>query len=185
MKTEPTTSQNVPESDMARFRAGLRGYCAAAHGDFDTVNLIVTLKRTASELTNMLEASAGDVRMTPGRMNILMTLDAQPEKRMPLSEIGEYLVVTRANITGLIDGLVKDGLVRRVDHPDDRRMMLAELTEKGKKFIAWFSPRHQELVKRIGSCLSLEQKTKLVAWLDSLREHIRELPITPIGPFTE
>jgi DNA-binding MarR family transcriptional regulator len=187
MKNEPTTVEPiVPEYDMSAFRRGLKGYCSARHGDFDTVNLVVTLKRTASELAGILEARYPDnMRVTPGRINILMSLDSQPEKRMPLSELGEYLVVTRANITGLVDGLVKDGLVRRIDHPEDRRMVLAELTEKGKKFISWFAPRHQDLVKRIGSCLSTDQKVKLVAWLDELREHIRQMPIEPIEPFTE
>jgi len=185
MKDDTTTASTVPESDMALLRRGLKGYCSSTHGDFDTVNLIVTLRRTVSELTNMLEAVTGDVRVTPGRINILMTLDSQPEKRLPLSELGEYLVVTRANITGLVDGLVKDGLVRRIDHPDDRRMVLAELTEKGKKFITWFAPRHQELVKRIGSCLSPEQKAKIVTWLDAMRTHLRDLPIERLDPFPD
>lgn len=186
MKNVPIIESVVPEHDMALFRKGLKGYCSARHGDFDTINLIVTLKRTAGELAAILESRyTGSMRVTPGRINILMTLDAQPDKRMPLSELGEYLVVTRANITGLIDGLVKDGLVRRIDHPEDRRMVLAELTDKGKKFISWFAPHHQELVKRIGSCLAADEKTKLVTWLDQLREHIRTLPIEPIESFPE
>jgi MarR family 2-MHQ and catechol resistance regulon transcriptional repressor len=186
MKNEPVLEADVPESDMSHFRKSLQGYCTARHGDFETVNLFVTLKRTVNELNGILEAHyPGPLRVTPGRLNVLMTLDNSPDKRMPLSELGEYLVVTRANITGLIDGLVKDGLVRRIDHPEDRRMVLAELTEKGKKFISWFAPRHQAFIKRLGSCLSSEEKTKLVGWLDCLREHVRTLPIQPIEPFTE
>ncbi|MBV8172420.1 MAG: MarR family transcriptional regulator [Candidatus Eremiobacteraeota bacterium] len=185
MKPEPVLDAPA-ESDMTFFRKSLQGYCAARHGDFETVNLFVTLKRTVNELNGILEAAyPGPLRVTPGRINVLMTLDSKPDKRMPLSELGEHLVVTRANITGLIDGLVKDGLVRRIDHPEDRRMVLAELTEKGKKFINWFAPRHQALIKRLGSCLSSEEKAKIVGWLDCLREHVRTLSIQPLEPFVE
>ena len=52
---------------------------------------------------------------------------------MALSEIGDYLVVTRPNITGLIDGLVRDNFVERIDHPDDRRMVIARLTDFGQE----------------------------------------------------
>lgn len=175
----------VPESEMGLFRTNLKGYCERTHGHFDTVNMIVTLKRTANELTGILESRyPGTIRVTPGRINILMTLDSQPGGRMPLSELGNHLVVTRANITGLVDGLVKDGLVRRVDHPEDRRMVFAELTDKGRKFIAWFAPRHHEFLNEIGGCLSDKDKIQLTEWLDTLRAHIRALPSTPSEPFT-
>jgi MarR family 2-MHQ and catechol resistance regulon transcriptional repressor len=176
----------VPESEMRLFRTGLKGYCERTRGSFDTVNMIVTLKRTVNELNGIMESRyPGTIRVTPGRINILMTLDSQAEKRMPLSELGNYLVVTRANITGLVDGLVKDGLVRRVDHPEDRRMVFAELTDKGRKFIAWFGPRHHKLVNEIGDCLSEKDKIQLTEWLDTLRARIRSLPITPSEPFAE
>ena len=179
-------AESVPESEMQLFRTGLKGYCERTRGHFDTVNMIVTLKRTANELNGILESRyPGTIRITPGRINILMTLDSQADKRMPLSELGNHLVVTRANITGLVDGLVKDGLVRRVDHPEDRRMVFAELTDKGRKFIAWFAPRHHKLVNEIGSCLSDKDKIQLTEWLDTLRNRIRSLPETPSEPFTE
>ena len=183
-KTAQKTAEDVPQDDMAQFRLGLRGYCQAHHGDFACVNLITTLKRTVNELATILEAYADiGVRVTPGRLNVLMTLNSRPEARMPLSELGDYLVVTRANITHLVDGLVKDGLVRRIDHPEDRRMILAELTERGKRFIAWFSPRHHEILKRIGSALTEEEKQTVVRHLDTLRASIRKGLPQQVEPF--
>ena len=183
MKNQP--QETVPKDDMAIFRRSLGEYCSKTHGDFATVNLVVTLRRTVSELTSVLEAYTGDVKVTPGRINILMALDASPEKSMPLSDLGDHLVVTRANITGLIDGLVKDGLVQRLDHPEDRRMVLAELTPKGKKFIAWLGPIHHKLVNKIGNCLDEDEKGAITGWLDCLRKHIQTLDIPQVEPFRE
>jgi MarR family 2-MHQ and catechol resistance regulon transcriptional repressor len=102
-----------------------------------------------------------------------MVLNANPDKTFPLSELGDHLVVTRANITGLIDGLVRDGFVRRIDHPQDRRMVLAQLTDKGRKFLSWFAPQHHANLKKFLGCLSRAEKRQLVGLLDRLRVHIR------------
>ena len=65
MKNEPVLEATVPESDMSHFRKSLQGYCTARHGDFETVNLFVTLKRTVNELNGILEAYyPGPLRVT-------------------------------------------------------------------------------------------------------------------------
>jgi len=163
-----------PGDDMAPIRAGVRQFCARHDfADFDAVNLLLTIKRTAHEFNRLTEHYCESVGLTPGRLAVLMVLNSQPETAFPLSQLGDHLVVTRANITGLVDGLVHEGLVRRVDHPDDRRMVLAQLTDKGRKFLGWFAPQHHENVKRFMRCLSGAEKRQLVGFLDKLRAHVR------------
>jgi MarR family 2-MHQ and catechol resistance regulon transcriptional repressor len=106
-----------------------------------------------------------------------MVLNAYPDKQMPLSEIGEYLVVSRPNITGLIDNLVDDGLVKRIHHPEDRRMILAQLTPQGREFMRKFVPFHFRVVNSAMAALSKTEKRQLVALLDKLRIHLREVDI--------
>jgi DNA-binding MarR family transcriptional regulator len=52
---------------------------------------------------------------------------------VPLGALAARLHVTPRNITGLIDHLERDGLVTRVPDPDDRRSVLAQLTERGSE----------------------------------------------------
>ena len=176
-----TQSNHAPAQtadDMSLLREGVRRYCASHDfADFDAVNLLLTLKRTAHEFNGLTESYCETVGLTPGRLAVLMVLNSSPEKAFPLSEIGDYLVVTRANITGLIDGLAREGLVRRIDHPQDRRMVLAQLTDKGRKFLASFAPQHHGKVKWFLSCLSSTEKRQLVALLDKLRSHVRSLRV--------
>jgi DNA-binding MarR family transcriptional regulator len=47
--------------------------------------------------------------------------------------ISERLIVSRATVTGVLDTLVKRGLVRREPHPTDRRMVLVHLTTAGTR----------------------------------------------------
>lgn len=51
--------------------------------------------------------------------------------RMPPSELGERLIVTRATVTGVLDSLERRDLVRRSPNPVDRRSLLVEITPKG------------------------------------------------------
>lgn len=51
----------------------------------------------------------------------------------PPSYISERLIVSRATVTGVLDTLVKRGLVRREPHPTDRRMVLVHLTKSGAR----------------------------------------------------
>ncbi len=49
-----------------------------------------------------------------------------------MNELSEHLMVTPRNVTALVDGLEKEGLVRRVPHPTDRRATYIELTSAGE-----------------------------------------------------
>jgi DNA-binding MarR family transcriptional regulator len=53
-----------------------------------------------------------------------------------LGALAEGASCARSNITQIVDRLEQDGLVRRVDDPDDRRSVRAELTEAGEALAA-------------------------------------------------
>jgi DNA-binding MarR family transcriptional regulator len=70
--------------------------------------------------------------MTVPRASLLLGLTF---KREPsgMSELGEFLGMSPRNMTVLVDGLEKEGLVRRVGHRHDRRIKLVELTPAGRQ----------------------------------------------------
>lgn len=80
----------------------------------------------------MLASMPADSRLTVPRATLLLGLSL---KRDPagMSEFGESLGMSPRNMTVLVDGLAKEGLVRRVDHPRDRRIKLIELTPAGRE----------------------------------------------------
>src|SRR5271169_1659898 len=118
MASSPRSIGEVEPDGMDLIRRGIaRSTERYGVTDFDTVNAILTLKRTATDLENFAASYCKQAELSTGRLNVLMALNATPERAMALSEIGKYLVVTRPNVTGLIDGLVADGMVKRIDHP--------------------------------------------------------------------
>jgi DNA-binding MarR family transcriptional regulator len=49
-----------------------------------------------------------------------------------MGELAEMLDITPRTVTGLVDNLERDGLVRRVADPEDRRSVYAEITDQGR-----------------------------------------------------
>jgi DNA-binding MarR family transcriptional regulator len=71
--------------------------------------------------------------LSEGRFQTLMRLTHHPEGRTTMGELAEMLDVSPRTITGLVDNLERDGLVRRVDDPGDRRSVYAEITPQGRE----------------------------------------------------
>ncbi len=78
-----------------------------------------------------LDRHAGEFGISDAKLEVLELLSCCAGRRACLHTLGDRLGVTRPNITKLIDGLERQGLVRRLPHPDDRRMVQAELTAEG------------------------------------------------------
>ncbi len=52
---------------------------------------------------------------------------------LPPNQIASRLIISRATVTGLLDSLEQRGYVRRLPHSSDRRMLLIEPTESGRR----------------------------------------------------
>ena len=84
--------------------------------------LIINLQKAFSE---------SGVEVTPIQVMLLFFL--QKNDGSSLTQISQGLMLENPTVTGLIDRLEKLGYVKRSDHPDDRRVYLIYLTEKGRK----------------------------------------------------
>lgn len=52
-----------------------------------------------------------------------------------MSQLADLMRHTTPATTGLVDRLVKDGLVERFSHPRDRRQVLVQITDKGRELV--------------------------------------------------
>jgi DNA-binding MarR family transcriptional regulator len=84
--------------------------------------LIINLQKAFSE---------SGVEVTPIQVMLLFFL--QKNDGSSLTQISQGLMLENPTITGLIDRLEKSGYVKRFDHPNDRRVYLVHITEKGNR----------------------------------------------------
>ncbi len=103
---------------------------ASGHRDLKLWLRILTIhKLVNNEVRRRLREQFG---MSLSRFDLLAQLDGATHG-MRMGELSKRLMVTSGNITGLVDELVEDGLVERLDDPKNRRASLARMTAKGRK----------------------------------------------------
>lgn len=91
------------------------------------------------------------------------------DEGIPLTRIGENLMVTGGNITGIIDRLEKNGVVKRKRDKEDRRVIRAFFTAKGKRLYQQASPARDRFLKKTFGDMSLGDHAKLKKVLDNLK----------------
>lgn len=99
-------------------------------GDTDT--LLHLLLHGAHALEERLEAAFAAVGLSATRYQVLEQLAVAGEP-LALGELAARASCVRSNMTQLVDRMEKDGLVRRVADPQDRRSVQAELTARGRE----------------------------------------------------
>jgi DNA-binding MarR family transcriptional regulator len=130
---------------------------------------IVELKKTADILEEIHNRFFNRYQISSTKFNLLVVLYNGPEEGLMLSEIGESMLVTRANITGLIDRLEKQGYVIRKRDPDDRRKIMALITQEGKKFIEKIMLEYKNWSRDVMGVLDDKQKEDLVYYLKKMQ----------------
>jgi DNA-binding MarR family transcriptional regulator len=91
---------------------------------------VFALIGAAHALEAKLETALAEVGLSVAKYGVLDQLAIAGEP-LSLSQLAARLSCVRSNMTQLIDRLEADGLVRRVDDPNDRRSVLAALTPLG------------------------------------------------------
>lgn len=125
----------------------------------------------ASAVERELDRHAADYGISDAKLEVLEVLSCCSGRRACLHALGDRLGVTRPNITKLVDGLERQGLVERRPHPDDRRMVHAQLTPEGAAIAARALPGRVERLERLWAHLDGEELERLVGMLMRTAAH--------------
>jgi MarR family 2-MHQ and catechol resistance regulon transcriptional repressor len=137
--------------------------------DLDSARVVLDLALTYDALHQILSRYMADFGLSKSTYNILVLLRNGPREGMQLHDLGERLIVTRANITGLIDSLEERGWVRRLVDESDRRVRYAQITPVGEKLLDDFAPIHFQNLCILMQGLSSEEKDVLAKLLEKMR----------------
>lgn len=133
-----------------------------------SVELIFNLLLTSDVLTSQLVRTLSKHNLSLSAFNILGIL-LRLNQGLPLSELSELLIVSRANITGLVDCLEERNLVERVTVTTDRRSRLAKITIAGEALMQAILPDHYEAIKSVCGGLKKAESKALIILLTKLR----------------
>jgi len=92
---------------------------------------VTSLMRVHQVLTKQADQILAPIDLTFARYELLVRLYFH-EGALPLSQLGRQLQIHQTSITGLVDRLEKQGLIKRAAHPTDRRSTIAQMTSAGR-----------------------------------------------------
>jgi len=117
--------------------------------DPEATAALLAFMRAACEIFHHSEGHFARYGTSCGRFTVLALLNRQPTCSLKPSRIADACGVTRATITGLLDGLEADKLIRRTRGDGDRRTMQVELTADGRRFLDGMLPDHFKRMARL------------------------------------
>jgi DNA-binding MarR family transcriptional regulator len=101
----------------------------------DRMAAVTSVMRVQQMLLGEIERVLRPYGLTFASFEALRLLAFTRRGELPMGKIGERLMVHPASVTNTVDRLEARGLVRRRPAPEDRRRILAELTDSGRELI--------------------------------------------------
>lgn len=105
--------------------------------------------------------------LSEGRFVLLFLLDAAPGGLAP-NALAEQAGITRATVTGLLDGLERASLIERQADPTDRRALRIHLTAAGKQIAQTVFRQHSAWIAGLFGPLTPGERAQLSALLNKV-----------------
>ena len=123
---KPLSRDPIGEAHDHWVRAGWAG---AADGMVAVTSIIRVQQLVLRDIDRVLRP----LGLTFARYEVLMLLHFSRRGALPVGKIGARLQVHPASVTNAVDRLEQDGFVIRAANPDDRRGVIASLTDDGRR----------------------------------------------------
>ena len=148
--------------------------------DPSACEVFLHLLRAGDEAFLFAEQNLTHHHISHGRFGVLMLLAKNCNGEgatlgMTPAELADNARGARATMTGLIDTLERDGLVRREADAHDRRMMRICLTPKARQFLEQMLPGHFRRMAALMKPLSESERKTLVRLLNKILQHASSL----------
>ncbi len=106
------------------------------------------------------------------RFDVLAQLDRFGDEWATVGRLAAHLMAASGNITGLLDRMIAEGLVRRRPSPTDRRSFQVRMTSKGRRLFARMAGAHAAWIDEALSAMDESEKTELASLLTRARRAV-------------
>ena len=136
------------------------------------------LARCRNLMMREMRRSVERWNLTMPQFDVLAELARAPEQGFTFVELSRLLLVTSGNLTGIIDRLEENELVKRESEATDRRVTRMKLTPIGRRRIEDILPLHAADVSQVLSVMPRERLSLLNDLLGELRDalHAQDKP---------
>ncbi|MER8070196.1 MarR family transcriptional regulator [Streptomyces sp. NPDC094034] len=142
-------------------------------GPMPAMAAITSIMRAQQILLAGVDAVVKPYGLTFARYEALVLLTFSKAGELPMSKIGERLMVHPTSVTNTVDRLVKSGLVDKRPNPNDGRGTLASITDKGREVVEAATHDLVEMDFGLGA-YDTEECAEIFAMLRPLRVAARD-----------
>ena len=136
------------------------------------LEFVLKLRAMSRALQSFLIMQARASRL--GLLEYLLLARAADQGGVTARAAGRELTLSTGTMTGLIDRLEQDDLIRRHPHPTDRRVLLLQATPRGREIMdRSVGPLLADLTA-LANSLPAEQQALLGAFMDQVAERVRD-----------
>lgn len=100
-------------------------------GPAETMAAVTGIMRVQQIIQSAVDGALKPHGLTFARYEALVLLTFAKHGSLPMRVMGERLQLHPTSVTNIVDRLEKNGLVKRIAHPTDRRTTLVEITDEG------------------------------------------------------
>lgn len=139
-------------------------------GEDPSTRLAMGLLTVARQIDRLNGELFARYHLSDGRFVALLAVSAQPG--MSSAALADRIGVTRATVTGLVDGLVAAGLMERVTHDTDRRSRGLTVTPAGEQALEQAVPQINDLLRSLVSGIDPSDRGATWRAFTTIQDHL-------------
>lgn len=137
------------------------------------IKIIAANIRITRYLEGLINKGIAKYKISKAQFDVLAFINFSEDKYTTVTELAVIHLVSKANITGIVNRLIKVNLIQKVTDSKDARSNVLTLTEKGAALINELMPIYLQISKDAVSIFSLEEKNKLQDQLKHIEDFMR------------
>lgn len=114
-----------------------------------------------------------EFNVTLPRFDLMSALERAPDG-LTMGELSKRLLVSGGNVTGVVERLHNEELVKRKALPTDKRIFSVALTVKGHEVFKQMAQAHEKWVHELFDGFSEEESDQMVGLLDKIRSNLKK-----------
>lgn len=127
--------------------------------------------RAYEECDQLFAAMLAEMELTTSQFDVLIAVDRLGANALP-KEVAKQLLVTRANVSGLLRRLEQRGLLGMQPHKTDGRSLVCRLTPTGKKALRRAKSASSRFLREQLSIFSDADLNGIQKKMQRMREHL-------------
>ena len=139
----------------------------------ESLKLWIELLRYSSKLEQIIDDK---LRQNYGqnisRFDVLSQLVREIDTGMTIGELASCLIASKGNITGLLDRMKKDNLIKKVTKSDDKRSYMVHITDKGLSLFNEMAENNALWVEQALKSIDIDNMKDFAQFLNKARNSL-------------